>query len=123
MLPKVPKHGRIKPKRMQDVKHLHAVRALPCLVCGSDRSDMSRSAHHLKDGMVTGWGLRAGDQWTVPLCTQDHNGSNDCAHNNTQGSETAWFASKGIHDAPGIAKALYEATGDYEAMLNALRRN
>lgn len=73
MIPKAPKRNRIKPKRLQDRKHLERVAGLDCCCCG--RSPCQ--AHHLignygKDGPVRGWGLRAGDKFTIPLCPVCH---------------------------------------------------
>lgn len=79
---------------------------------------MSRAAHHLLDGPVRGWGLKAGDDETIPLCHEPHHGE---LHRN--GDETAYLEAHGVKDAPGLAKALYEATGDYTAMLAALAEN
>lgn len=114
MKPKYPKHGRIKEKRLKSPAHLEAIRALPCCCCFEDRSDMSRNAHHLMHGQVRGTGLKAPDSATIPMCSLHHDG----LHRN--GDETAYLASHGIKDASGLAKALYDATGSYDAMLSVL---
>ena len=73
MIPKVAPRKRIKPKRLQDRKHLEYVGCLSCVCCG--RSPVV--CHHLignygKDGPVRGWGLRAGDKFTIPMCDSCH---------------------------------------------------
>lgn len=130
MLPK--SHpGRMKQKRFQSPSHLAAVRLMPCVVCGEQRSDVDREPHHLLKGpadgivdqhrFVRGTGLKPGDNWVVPLCKSDHNGSNDSAHFSELG-ETEFFAKHGIADAPGLARAIWENTGDYAAMCAAVYR-
>jgi len=68
----------------------------------------------LMHNVVRGMGLKAGDDHAIPLCGQHHDG----LHRN--GNETAYLAGHGIHDAPAPAKALWDNTGDYSAMLAAL---
>ena len=51
-------------------KHLEFVASRPCMICNA----RPVQAHHLlkpSDGM-RGWGLRAGDEHTVPLCFKHH---------------------------------------------------
>jgi len=68
--PKGQKAKRIKPKRETDVVHLAYVRGLPCEVCHRKPSE----AHHLLRGPFSrGWGLKAPDRWTIPLCQEHHN--------------------------------------------------
>lgn len=111
---KYPKHARIKPKRLQDAAHLNAVRQLPCALCGEDRSDIHRAAHHLLRGPTRGMGLKAPDSAVIPLCTVCHMETHAC------GDEVGYFAMRGLKDAPGMAKALYETSGDHAAMLAAM---
>ena len=72
-VPKGKKPRRIKPKRLQDKAHLAFVAQLPCVVCGM----LGVQLHHLignygKDGPVRGWGLRAGDNFVLPMCELHH---------------------------------------------------
>ena len=112
------KPPRMKPKRLSDPKHLTMIRQLPCVICLTEHAIVP---HHIMQGTTRGWGLKAGDDKTVPICAFHHNMSNDCAHDNRCGSETAWFASKGVLDPLGLAKALYAATGHYGAMLGLIQ--
>ena len=54
---------------MRDAKRLAAVRKLPCIRCGNPDSQAahSNSAKHGK-----GRGIKADDQYTVPLCHSCH---------------------------------------------------
>jgi hypothetical protein len=59
-------------------------------------------------------GLRAGDNFVIPLCSLDHNSLH------LSGDETGFLAEHGITDGRALAKSLWENTGDYSAMINAL---
>jgi len=115
MLTKKLNHKRIKPPKVRDKAHLDSIRALPCVICFQDRSDMHRSAHHLKRGknVSNGASLKAGDNFTVPLCHEHHTGSMDSAHFAPEG-EVAWFAKHGIKNAVELAQELYEQSCEYE---------
>lgn len=54
---------------MRDSKRLAAIRRLPCIRCGNPHSQAahSNSAKHGK-----GRGIKASDQFTVPLCHSCH---------------------------------------------------
>lgn len=68
LIPKRQKVGRIKPKRLQDKRHLHFVAGLACCCC--KRKPVQ--CHHLLRGPVRGIGLRAGDDQVIPLCPECH---------------------------------------------------
>ncbi len=54
---------------MRDTKRLAAIRKLPCIRCGNPHSQAahSNSAKHGK-----GRGIKASDQFTIPLCATCH---------------------------------------------------
>ena len=54
---------------MRDLKRLATVRLLPCIRCGNPNSQAahSNSAKHGK-----GRGIKASDQFTIPLCFKCH---------------------------------------------------
>lgn len=72
-IPKGIKPKRNKPKRLKAPKHLEYVSTLACCCCGK----MPVEVHHLigRYGVKTparGWGLRAGDNFVIPLCPECH---------------------------------------------------
>jgi hypothetical protein len=85
------------PKRLRDKYHLRFVGRQPCLICGRTPSD----AHHLRFAQPRGVGLKASDEFTVPLCRLHHRE----AHRN--GDEAAWWEDLAV-DAIGIARGLWE---------------
>lgn len=54
---------------MRDAKRLAAIRRLPCIRCGNPHSQAahSNSAKHGK-----GRSIKAGDEFTIPLCFKCH---------------------------------------------------
>lgn len=96
-----------------DKKHLEFVRSLPCCNCGTAHQSV---AHHLLKApeekidnlpfgktRSRGVGMKTADKWTLPLCTNCHNGLH--AH----GSES-YLA---FLDPVKIAQILYELSGDF----------
>lgn len=49
--------------------HLRRIRQLSCCMCLSPGPS---DPHHLKRSMDRGMGMKAGDNWTVPLCRTCH---------------------------------------------------
>ena len=85
-----------KPVRIRDKAHLKFVAELPCLVCGAKPCQ----AHHLLTAQPKGRGLRAGDQWSVPLCPQHHRMLHD------DGNERRFFENRNQHDYLDYAQRL-----------------
>ncbi|NAR78955.1 DUF968 domain-containing protein [Acinetobacter haemolyticus] len=54
---------------MRDRKRLEAIRKLPCVVCGRSPVD---AAHSNQSAHNKGLGIKAGDEFTIPLCRQHH---------------------------------------------------
>jgi len=54
---------------MRDAKRLKAVRLLPCIRCGSSPS---QAAHSNSSKHGKGRGIKASDEFTVPLCHSCH---------------------------------------------------
>lgn len=85
-----------KVKRIRDKAHLAFVRSQPCLVCGRNPAD----PHHLRFAQPWGFGLKVGDEFTVPLCRSHHR------ELHRKGNEVNWWAGYGI-DPLATAKALW----------------
>lgn len=97
--------------RIIDVKHLAFIRSLPCVASAAD--NMIRFgciAHHITLGRYR-MGRKAGDDMTVPLLPSRHNVHPGSLH---EVGERVFWAVLGI-DAIGLARELYQHTGDYAA--------
>jgi len=94
--------------RHRDALHIAFIKTLPCLTCVTpEHSD----AHHLKPayprlGKPPSGTLKAGDQWTVPMCRPCH------THLHDYGDEMTYWQVKDIEPF-SIALALF-APGDWE---------
>lgn len=104
--------NRKRPREKHD-GHLKFIRSLPCANCGKR---LHVEAAHVRYGDLrygkreTGAGERPSDQWTVPLCHDDHTGP----EGQHASGERAWWVSKGI-DPLALAASLYAVSGDEEA--------
>jgi hypothetical protein len=87
------------PKRLRDKAHLKFVASQPCLVCGRQPSD----PHHLRFAQPRAIGLKASDEFTVPLCRGHHRQLHQA------GNEEAWWKNLQIN-ALEIASGLWEQT-------------
>lgn len=57
--------------RVRCPAYLDFVRSLPCCACGAVSDETQ--AHHIKGrGQMSGVGLKAGDQWAMPMCPRCH---------------------------------------------------
>ena len=54
---------------MRDLKRLEAIRKLPCVVCGRSPVD---AAHSNQSAHNKGLGIKASDEFTIPLCRNHH---------------------------------------------------
>lgn len=89
-------------------KHLDFVRSLPCAICHYEPA----VAHHLLRGtFARGWGMKAPDEKSIPLCDRHHRDLH------MDGNEIRFLTSHGIEGEP-LADRLFEKTGDYEAGYN-----
>ncbi|KKL73472.1 hypothetical protein LCGC14_2074540 [marine sediment metagenome] len=75
----------LRPLRLRSKPHLKFVAEQPCMICFA----IPCQAHHLLTVQPKGRGLKAGDQWAVPLCSDHHRALHD------NGNERAWFSSAG----------------------------
>ena len=87
------------PKRLRDKAHLKFIASQPCLVCGRQPSD----PHHLRFAQPRAIGLKASDEFTVPLCRGHHRQLHQA------GNEVAWWETFKIN-ALETAKHLWEQT-------------
>lgn len=94
-------------------RHRELIRLLPCCVSGVEPAG---TIHHLKSGPATkerGVGMRATDKWGLPLTYEEHlNGVERVGSRR----ELEWFQAHGIADPYGLAKALWDASGDLPRM-------
>ena len=98
------------PKRVRCPAHLDWIRMQPCCVPGC-RSRVSEPHHLLDCPEPKGRSIKAGDNWTAPLCggpgpmfggsLGGHHRGQDSPHHS--GNETAWAARHGI-DLVALAK-------------------
>ena len=100
------------PRPIRDRKHMAFVGSLPCCITGSDFFVVY---HHLLRGTDEKCaGRKSGDNWVIPLTSHVHT----ALHLN--GNETEFLKAEGI-DGPALAKALWDASGDYELACAILR--
>ena len=107
---------RMKRKRKPLTKHERFIQGLPCAITGTP---YGVDVHHILRSGEHGTGKRSSERWAIPLCRNMHRELHD------DGNETRFLESYGI-DGPALAKALYEATGDYElacAILRGIQEN
>jgi len=88
-----------RPKRHRNKAHLLYVAQQPCLVCTRKPSD----PHHLRFVESRALGLKASDEFTVPLCRMHHRQAHHA------GDERKWWESAGI-DPVTVAHSLWEQT-------------
>ena len=98
------------PKPIRSKAHLDFIRSLPCLLCDiqqhpTEAAHVNYSDH--KAGKFNARGIKAGDQWTVPLCSECHRGRNG---QHSHGEREFW-QDRGI-DPLNIASALWANSGD-----------
>ena len=99
--------------RLENEKHLKFIRKLPCCVCGEERTDKDRAAHHLLRTAEHGTGRRSDDDKAIPLCVPHHDAQfPDSLHHD--GNETEWLKRHGIPDPLFLAELLYACTGNFE---------
>ena len=94
------------PKRRRDKAHLRFVVSQPCLVCGRQPSD----PHHLQFAQPRALGLKASDEFVVPLCRSHHRQLHQA------GDEVAWWEDLDIN-ALEIAKSLWAKSGKAAACI------
>lgn len=76
------------PVRIRSTEHLDFVRSKPCCACPKAGPS---EAHHLTHAQPKAKALKAGDQFTVPLCTKHHR------ELHARGDEAAWWLARGIN--------------------------
>ncbi len=72
---------------------LDSIRAVPCLICQRPGVE----AHHLTFTQPKARGLKAGDQWAVPLCPSHHRALHQA------GDERLWWALQGVDPEAWLA--------------------
>lgn len=116
--PSVSERARHKPSAQErregnSARHQALIRLLPCCVSGVEPAG---TIHHLKSGPAAkerGAGMKATDKWGLPLTYENHlNGVERVGARR----ELEWFQARGIEDPHGLAKALWDASGDLPRM-------
>jgi hypothetical protein len=98
------------PRRIRDKDHLIFVAAQACLVCRARPAD----AHHVRYAQPRALGVKASDEYTVPLCRVHH------TELHAAGNEKAWWHEMGV-DPLAVARELWEEShrsSDEELALN-----
>lgn len=89
-------------------KYLRWIKSLPCADCG--RHGRS-SAHHFKSDLhLSGVGMRAPDQITIPLCPSCHMKFHNKESKTWREDQRAWLI-RTIHEA--LAVGALETGGDF----------
>lgn len=91
-----------------DPDHLANIRKLPSIISGKTPCD----PHHLKIKKERGVGLKATDQWALPLTRSEHCDVEKLGSRR----ELEWFRKMGMENPYAAAKALWNARGDLDAM-------
>jgi len=76
--------------------YLMHVASIGCLICRAPAQ-----AHHLLRAPGKGMGMKAGDNWCIPLCPKHHR------ELHASGDETGWLDVYGI-DGPDRARRIYQ---------------
>lgn len=103
---------------MKSQRHLKFIASLPCLVTGCIGATQ---VHHLMRGVLRGMGMKAGDEWALPLHFKVH----DALHRD--GNERRFFDQRLIFTPEIHAKELvkYSLKNDHdgaqEYILNQVR--
>ena len=109
------------PKPIRSKAHLDFIRSLPCLLCTvqtypTEAAHVNYSDH--KAGKFNARGIKAGDQWTVPLCSECHRGRNG---QHSHGERKFWSdRGRGI-DPLEVSALLWAISGAYETAIEVIR--
>src|SRR5215469_10392180 len=93
--------------------HLDFISLLPCAICGDNTSTEVahvRFADPRAAKPITGIGRKAGDEWTVPLCSKHHR-----EQHAWPGGEQDWWKNSVDRDPIFLALALHSVSGNHEA--------
>ena len=93
--------------RRRNRNHLRFVATQPCLLCGRTPSD----PHHLRFAQPRALGLKASDEFTVPLCRIHHR----LLHQTS--NEVAWWNDLEVDPLP-VAKSLWDESRKRQAANN-----
>jgi hypothetical protein len=68
-IPRTITRAKKKPNSRRQVQHLVFIRQLPCVACGKAAPS---EAAHVRTGTESGFGMKPGDRYAVPLCAACH---------------------------------------------------
>jgi hypothetical protein len=97
-----------------DPQHLKNVAKLSSVLSGRTPCD----AHHLRIKKERGIGLKATDQWAIPLTRDEH----EACHKVGGRREQEWFEKRGV-DCYAVARALWANKGDVARMQKIIDAN
>ena len=107
-------------KPIRNKAHLDFIRSLPCLLCDNQKHPTEAAHVNYSDsatGKFNAKGIKAGDKWTLPLCSNCHRGRNG---QHSHGERRFW-SDRGI-DPLEVCEALWAASGDLEAGLEIIQQ-
>ena len=107
-------------KPIRSKAHLDFIRSLPCLLCENQRHPTEAAHVNFSDsaaGKFNAKGIKAGDKWVVPLCSEHHRGKT--GHH--QRGERLWWERQGI-DPLEVCEALWAISGNLEAGLEIIQQ-
>ena len=88
-------HWQVKKRKQvvnRDSKRLERIRALSCCNCGA--SPRSQAAHSNFGIHGKGKGIKASDEYTIPLCVTCHQGLDQNLSQQTRQQQLDWFNNK-----------------------------
>ena len=88
-------------------KRLDAIRALPCVECGA--SPRSQAAHSNFGIHGKGKGIKASDEYTIPLCVSCHQNFDQNLSQQTRQQQMDWFNEK-LESTNETLKRAHDAT-------------
>ena len=117
MRPKVPpRKGKKDHRRRVSESHIRMIRQMPCILSGREAEAAHVSYGDLEAGKPgNAMGLKASDDYAVPLCPELHRLNNGSQHH-SEINERDWWAQFGINPIE-IAQQLFAVGRNYEAML------
>ena len=103
-----------KPVRERSEAHRRYVATVPCFVCRKGNPvprdymicDTVSQAAHLAFAQPRARGLKAGDQFTIPLCIAHHTSHDQTAE---RGTQLAWWVRHGLNPIPEAARLWAES--------------
>jgi len=98
-----------KPIRVRSRSHTNWIKTQPCVICHVRGCE----AQHLTIAQPKARGLKAGDQYTMPLCPRHHRElHNHHTRNGELSAEWDFWKSRGFDDPIGLALSFWKTSPD-----------